>query len=522
MNKKLLTLVLAVAAIVGCKKEEPVVPELKIDQSELTIPVAGTETQDVTITFNTNVEWTAKVDGSADWCAITPQKGLSGANTIKVIADENTGKEVRTAVVVITAGETLQSKVTLTQSGKPYLEVESTQAWLDVNGTEISVPVSANVKFTAEAAENDWLKVSADASSIKFSASRNESTDYRSVAVTVKAEGNEALNQEITVFQNGRVSLIWSKIPAKEWEGFTPSEGARMAVVNDYLLVANGGKILVVNPADGAITKTVTLPDGFKAQSLCVDDAGNVLLAANASWNEIPADADMFRIYTVKSVEDTPKLLIEYNSANIWCLQMCNVRVKGDITKNAVITAYASNSAYWMAWEIKDGKIGDLKCNTTPYTSNPNSGCVAPAGTSLSDGLWFIGYGGTNDLNYCADVDANTWVISYVTGISWMENNDVISTVTMGGKTYLALLYSCHFNYDSTDAIILDVTDPKAAKEYVKYAGDYLVNRGDDWSNSDWTGAGYFADACLVEKDGVLYLYFIDVNYGAAACISVQ
>lgn len=314
------------------------------------------------------------------------------------------------------------------------------------------------------------------------------------------------------------MSLIRSKIPAKEWEGFTPAEGARMAVVNDYLLVANGGRILIVNPADGAITKTVTLPDGFKAQSLCVDDAGNVLFAANADWSK----QDMFLIYTVKSVEDTPKLLIEYNSANIRSLGMCNVRVKGDITKNAVITAYASFSAYWMAWEIKDGKIGDLKCNTTPYTSNPNSGCVAPVGASLSDGLWFIGHGGTDNLNYCADVYANNWVESYVTGISWTENNDVISTVTLGGKTYPALLYSCHFDYDSTDAIILDVTDPKAAKEYVKYAGDCLVNRGDDWSNSDWTGAGYFADACLVEKDGVLYLYFIDVNYGAAACISVQ
>lgn len=522
MKKKLLTLALAVAALVGCKEEAPIVPEISLAQTEYQIPLAGTENENVSITFSTNVDWTAKLEETSEWCAITPQKGLAGENTIKVIADENTGKEDRSAVVVITAGETLQAKITLNQSGKPYLDIESEQAWLDVNGTEVSLSVSANVKFTAEAAENDWLKVTTDENSIKFSAAKNESTDYRSVVVTVKAEGNDALTKEITVFQNGKVSVVWSKIPANDWDGFTPSEGARMAVYGDYLLVANGGKVLVVNPTDGSVAKTVTLPDGFKAQSLCVDDAGNVLLAANASWNVVPADADMFRIYTVKSVEDTPKLIIEYNSANIWCGQMCNVRVKGDITKNAVITAYASTSAYWMAWEIKDGKIGDLKCNTTPYVSESNSGCVAPAGTSLSDGLWFIGYGGTYNLNYCADVAANTWVESFVTGISWMENNDAISTLVMGDKTYLALLYSCHFDYDSADIVVLDVTDPKAAKEYLKYATDNMVNRNDNWSNKDWTGAGAFADVCLVAKDGAMYLFFIDVNYGAAGCIMVQ
>lgn len=525
MKKRFMSILAVAAVLAACEsKEDPVVPEITAPLTEYQIPVSGTEEEDVFIEFTTNVDWTATLKEASEWCAVTPQKGVKGLSQVKVIADENNGNEDRSAVVVIKAGAAEQ-EITLNQSGKPHLILGQNEVYLERNGAEVSIPVTANVKFTAEAAADcDWLTVTADASSIKFTAIVNDDVDYRSTTVAVKVADYEDLNAELTVFQNGKISVAWSKVPNGSIDGYDPAAGARLAVYGDYLLLANGSKIFALNAADGTVAQTINLPEGMKAQSLCVDEGGNVLFAANAAWAAADAEvpAEILQIYTVKSLTDTPKLLIEYNAGNLWCTSMCNVRVKGDISKDAVITAYAAYSAYWMAWEVKGGAIGDLKYEKTPYTSGVNSGCVAPNGTSLSDGLWFIGYGAPYNLYYCTDTVANTWVESYVTGSSWMENYDCISTATVGSKKYLATVASCHFDYDTTDVILVDVTDPKAGKEYIRYACDNLVNRDESWANKDWTAAGTFADVCLVAKGETMYVYFIDAQFGAMGCLKIQ
>jgi hypothetical protein len=81
----------------------------------------------------------------------------------------------------------------------------------------------------------------------------------------------------------------------------------------------------------------------------------------------------------------------------------------------------------------------------------------------------------------------------------------------------------CHFAYDATDVVLLDVTDPTAAKELYVYNGD-----GDaawDWGagvNNSWTGGGTFSDVLLAPTaDGMLMVY-VDSNYGTMACIAIQ
>lgn len=520
MKKVLFSLMALAIALSACKKEEQIVPEIKADKTEITIPLAGTEEEEFFVEFSTNVEWTAAVDPTIEWCTITPKKGVAGAAKIKVVAEANTLREDRSATITVKA-ETVEKVFTLHQSGIPHLDIETKRVIIDLKGNEVVVPVTTNVKFTAVAEENDWLTINTDESSIKFSASENKSPDPRKLNVSVKAEGHEDLTVDIRVVQNGRLALVWSKKPKTDWADFNLSGGARMAAYGDFILLANGSKIFALNPKDGTIAQTISLPEGMKAQSLCVDDAGNVIFAANAKWAADGA-AEMFRIYTTKSVTEAPKLLIEYNSGNIWCGEMGNVRVQGNIEKDAVITAYASYSAYWMAWEVKGGVVGALKCAVTPYTSSAYCGCVYPNGAALADGLWFIGYGGDYNLKYCADSATNKWADAYVTGSTWMENYDCISTAKVGDKKYMAISASCHFDYDSTDLSILDVTDPAAVQLVTKYAADALVERNKDYKNLDWTDAGTFADVCLVAKGEVLYLYFIDVNYGAAGCIELQ
>ena len=91
-----------------------------------------------------------------------------------------------------------------------------------------------------------------------------------------------------------------------------------------------------------------------------------------------------------------------------------------------------------------------------------STGVVAPAGASIADGCYCITYGVDYDLFY---FDGAEWTKTWESPASWMENFNCVSTAEVGGKTYLALTMSCHFNYDYTDLVVLDVTDPKAAAQ---------------------------------------------------------
>lgn len=533
MKKNILLSFAAIAAVmVSCTPTDdtPTVKgSITAETVEYTVPTAGTEEAALEVKFTSNVEWKAAFESEIDWATIKPKSGAAGDAVVKVTADAyDEPNSSRSAVLVITGGDAEPLKVTLTQNGEfePYLEVGQSETWLAVGGDEVSISVNTNVKFSVAKDDEsaDWLTVSQEEASVKISATQNDGLNYRSSTVTVAAEDNADLAATITVFQNGKLSVVWSSTPKDDITGYDPAAGARLAAYGDYILFANGSKIFALDATTGAVAQTIDLPEGMKAQSLCVDAAGNVIFAANAAWAAVDADvpAEILKVYAVASLDAAPELLIEYNAGNIWCTSMCNIRVEGDVHKDALITAYAAASAYWMAWEVKDGKVGDIVYNTTPYTSEVDCGCVAPNGTTLADGLWFIGYGGDYNLKYCSDPSSNTWETAYVTGSSWMENYDCISTVTFDGKKYLATVASCHFNYDAADLIILDVTDPANVTEYLTYGADNLVNRDESYANTDWTGAGTFADVCLVVKDGALYAYFVDAQYGALACVTIQ
>ena len=84
---------------------------------------------------------------------------------------------------------------------------------------------------------------------------------------------------------------------------------------------------------------------------------------------------------------------------------------------------------------------------------------------------------------------------------TWMENFNCISTTEVNGTKYLGLTMSCHFNYDYTDIVVLDVTDPKAAKEVFKIQMNYHT--------TNEAGLTY-SDIFIKGEDGKLAAYVID------------
>ena len=104
---------LAVAAAVACKQDEPVeTPKLDVDKEAVAVAaVAGEASFNVT----SNQSWVASAD--QDWVSITPASGDASekAVAVKVTAEDNETTDARTATVTVKAGE-LTKTVKVTQA----------------------------------------------------------------------------------------------------------------------------------------------------------------------------------------------------------------------------------------------------------------------------------------------------------------------------------------------------------------------------------------------------------------------
>lgn len=523
MKKIALLLALAVAAI-ACDNTPEIVPEIKCDVTEIQIPVTIDEnTEDVTVAFTTNFAWTATVNGAEDWLVITPTKGEAGDAKITFVAESNTGFDPRTATLVIDASSA-HLEIPVVQGQVDAFELIENSAKVGPEGGNVEIKANTNMDWTVEIpADVTWVRL-ADTKAYGEKAITltvdpfDELDGERTAELTVKAAGAPVA---FTLVQNGPSSTLWYKT-VTSYSEFTTGVQVKLAKYGDRLAVLNGNKVLVLNPATGEYETKIDLPQ--EMQNLCIDDAGNILLANDAATN-----TDMI-VYKADLEKGTMSEYIKYNTGNYYCVDTGNLRVKGDITKNAVITASVSAGANGalLYWEVKDGVLGNWQNVNIPYVgSTVLSEVGVPAGTAASDGLFFIGYQGDYNLKYLANPvkgSGNEWVTSYVTGSSWLENYNCLSTAEYNGRKYLAYLMGCHFAYDNADVVLLDVTEPAAATKVYEASAEMYVKRGDSdgdgqaWDNLDWTGAGTFSDVLLSAEDGALCIYFVDANFNTIAC----
>ena len=508
-------------------KKEVKVTQLQKDalvlSGEKTFEVAADGGQ-VKFAVNHNIAVEAKAD--ADWLVQAATRAMQTSEfTFDVAA--NTGA-ARTAKITVTAGD-LKEELTVNQAAwAPVFEVAPAEdQWIAVEGGSVSITVDANVEYTVTTDENDWLTVTNEGGVYTFTAAANEGFDYRStgVYVTPKDEAYVESAKAFYVFQNGRAAKLWAKHPAEDYEGYDASQRVKLAKYGDYILLANTTKIYVLNPADGSVVNTIDVPAGMAAHNVLVDDAGNVLFGADA----LDGAGDVTRYYVADPFNPEPEQLISWNAGNYYCVGAGNIRVKGNVKDDAVITAVVTDGAggACLAWEVVDGVIGDWKWTNPPYTNwNVPSLCFAPIGATMADGFFYIGYGGDYNLYYTDSFVAGggtPWAVSYVTGSSWMENYNCIATAEWNGNKYAAVVAGCHFDYDAADVFLLNVNNPAAAEHVYTHHGD-----GDadwDWTagvNPNWTGLGTYSDVLLVPTADALLMVYVDSNYGAMACVAIK
>lgn len=449
-------------AVVAC--EEEFVPHLDFPPTEVAVPAAGTEdlAEPVYLTFTANAAWTATLTGEnvAEWLSISPKSGQAGEAKIKIDALANTSKENRVATIEIKVDGLEPSLVTVTQLQKNAIDVNAESTYtVSFKGGTVEIEVGHNVGYTYDlTGAEGWLAQTKAYTTDKLTftaAAQDVNAPARSATLTVYSE--LGVVSMITIAQEAWSPIVWSN----SLSAYGAAAGrVSVAAAGDKVYFTANGELWAADEATGANAQKIALPQGFVAGGVHVDDAGNLMVS---SPDRTVADGvcGQLQLYKVKA-DGSYEILVDYNSANYWCTEMGNFRVKGDINGNALITAYICvGTGHYAAWEIKGGVIGEVQYgNLHDGSWDASTGVVAPAGASLADGLFAITYGSTYNLNY---YDGSAWTETYVTGSTWMENYNCISTAEVNGKKYLALTASCHFDYDYTDLVIVDVTNPKAA-----------------------------------------------------------
>ena len=483
-------------AVVAC--EEEFVPHVDFTPAEVTIPTAGTENLEnpLTFTFNANAAWTAQLtgEGVTEWLSISPKSGEAGDASIKFDAIANTGKENRTATLEITVEGLEPVLVNVVQLQKNAIDVNAEDAYtVSFKGGSVEIEVGHNVDYTYEVSA-DWLVETRAYATDKLTftvAEQEVNAPARTATVTVYSE--LGVVKIVTVTQEAWSPISWSYSLA---ELGAAAGRAGIGVSGDKVYFTANGELWAADAATGANAQKVALPEGFIAGGVHVDDAGNLMV----SGPDRAPGAGMLQLFKV-AADGSYTALVDYDSANYWCTEMGNFRVKGDVNGDALIMAYICvGTGHYAAWEVKGGVVAEAPVYGDLHDGSwdASTGVVAPVGATLADGFFAITYGSTYNLNY---FNGEAWSEIYVTGSTWMENYNCISTTEVNGKKYLAMTASCHFDYDYTDIIVLDVTDLTAAKEVFKIQMNFhTVNAG---------GLTY-SDIFIKGEDGKLAAYVID------------
>lgn len=139
----------------GCSKDPDPDPELKVSPTSIKLAAIGGESEDVSITSNTN--WTIDVD--EDWVDVSPMYG-NGNETIEVSAEDNPDDTKRTATIIVKAGN-MERKVKVTQEAGQSLSVSPQNPKLTAEkGATGSFTITANSSWNISGIPA-WLSLSA-------------------------------------------------------------------------------------------------------------------------------------------------------------------------------------------------------------------------------------------------------------------------------------------------------------------------------------------------------------------------
>ncbi len=397
MKRILLFASVMALALVSCKKEEQITPEIKVEQKEYAVTVDGTGEDFLSVKFTSNVDWTASVSADArEWFTATPLKGVSGESTLKVSILKNEGNDARTAVITIIA-DTAKETITFTQAQKDAFSLVKDSETLDENGGTVALKVMTNVAYTVNIpADATWITKEATKAygeqTTNLSVAAYDVVDgTRSAKITVSAEGFDDLT--FTIIQNGATSKLWSvdmHSVMNRVASYAPAEGEKAGTMvsiaswGDKIVVCagDGSNPVLLDKATGEKKGTLDIKDA-KAMYVTNDDAGN-LVFCNRVYNYWTSSV-FFTIWYMKPGDDEPTKLVSTHDVEYYPSYLgAKLSVRGDVTGNAAIAAPwegvpgITGDNMVLCWNVKAGK-------TEPLVKTTLTGFI---GISWSEGYW--------------------------------------------------------------------------------------------------------------------------------------
>lgn len=502
MKKIALFLSIVVAAI-ACDKVDPVTPpEFDFANPDVLVPYQGSEDENLKLEFTTNVDWTAELDQTYDWVTITPKSGKAGEAAITVIATPNNEAEVRSAVITVKAGVSVLV-FDVVQEAYPALSIDPTEVEFDAAGGTQEVTVDATVEYVVTFPENEWLTYdyNAETGVYTLTAAANEGFAERSLTI-VLSNNVDGVSESVVVSQKGRVTVLWEKALA-DYSQITPGGPLRLAYKDGMLALSTGAAVHVLSAADGAYMMPVELPAGMV--SLTNDDAGNIVIAANAP------EYGSSDVYAISSLETMAPVKVATISNAALYRPGGNLRAGGDVTKNGVLTMYVDYEHYWIGCDIVDGVAQEStfeaikRLDGAGSTWDPNAGCATPLGSKLADGVLATFYTQPALVSNAS----GEWTQVGAAIFSGNDNNCAIAEAVYGDTHFAAVAVGSHFNYSATGLYLYDLATSEMVYSY-RIDGD-LVN-----------AAGATADAVLVPTDDALLMYYADLQKGKIVCIEVK
>lgn len=456
-----------------------------------------------------NIDYEYEISENAtDWITPVATKGLESTKVIFNVAMNKNITDDRQATVKIKSGN-FEEVITVDQTKfVPEWSYSATEAWIGKDGGNCEFTFEANQEFEVIAPAVDWVTMTESNGTYHFE--MKASTEYDTRVAYVNLIGDvPGADSYVVIYQTGHAELLWEKSILNTPAAHT-NNMVNLSILNDeYIVLGNSSVITLMSPEDGSIITTI---DGVSYHSLCTDDAGHVILGTFGDYG-----ASEIYYATINGTDVHVNHLASYDGG-IWS-RLSNYRAAGDVTKNGIVTALASVSQYWAAWEITDGVVAPYKCGQIAPNAGigtiwyPGYGVVIPMGPKLSDGLAYCAYDGVYALQVCTDPASNTWKQVYKTFSTWAEGGSGVDVAEFNGRKYAAIQSTTFTEGADVGCYLVDITDLDNAK---------LVHQLNIWEISAieaYTAYDGGGDCRLLVKDDAMYLYAVDGNYNIVTCV---
>ncbi len=456
-----------------------------------------------------NIDYEYEIaENATEWITPVATKGLESTKVIFNVAMNKNITDDRQATVKIKSGN-FEEVITVDQTKfVPEWSYSATEAWIGKDGGNCEFTFEANQEFEVIAPAVDWVTMTESNGTYHFEI--KASTEYDTRVAYVNLIGDvPGADSYVVIYQTGHAELLWEKSILNTPAAHT-NNMVNLSILNDeYLVLGNSSVITLMSPEDGSIITTI---DGVSYHSLCTDDAGHVILGTFGDYG-----ASEIYYATINGTDVQVNHLASYDGG-IWS-RLSNYRAAGDVTKNGIVTALASVSQYWAAWEITDGVVAPYKCGQIAPNAGigtiwyPGYGVVIPMGPKLSDGLAYCAYDGVYALQVCTDPANNTWKQVYKTFSTWAEGGSGVDVAEFNGRKYAAIQSTTFTEGADVGCYLVDITDLDNAK---------LVHQLNIWEISAieaYTAYDGGGDCRLLVKDDAMYLYAVDGNYNIVTCV---